>query len=167
MGRPRRKLVWATTASIVTLNEAVPILTYNTDLLGALEVNGTSKVGCTVMRTHLQLELMSPGLTAADEVILAAVGVMGQEEIGLGLVTAHVSSANNATLPWAYWWQRTIEASNGIGDTLPARWQVDIKSRRRVSQIGQTYALSLCYNSTVGGHSAQLNVTARTLVALP
>src|SRR6267154_4423027 len=52
--RPRRQLVWA------TLDQTVPIgfgAHNNLDLLAALEVAGSSRLGCTIMRTIVRLEV--------------------------------------------------------------------------------------------------------------
>jgi len=51
-GSARRKLVWATAESGFTLTAGTVA---TNDLLNALEVGGASKLGATVMRTHLEV----------------------------------------------------------------------------------------------------------------
>jgi hypothetical protein len=135
----------------------------NVDLLSPLKVAGSPVLGVTVMRTHLQLSMFS--------------AVAAGDAYNFGLIVDQVDSlvtnvANAATLldpvrvpeaDWM-WWEQAVAAPtySDHGSNIIRR---DVKSKRKVEELQQTYMLSVRIGTT--GATPTLQVVARTLIALP
>jgi len=132
----------------------------NLDLWGDFELAGSSAVGLTVMRTIVQLWLLSP--LASDTI---TVGLLVDDKTNVGTSVALASQRN---LDWMW---RTLLVPVSSGATVDANqafprdgrgW--DIRSKRRTNDIGRT--CMLCFsgvNSTIRG----VQFTVSQLVALP
>jgi len=129
------------------------------DLLTALEVAGTSKLGVTVVRTILTV--LVPWALAADS-------------ITWGLIVANIadvspnSLVNPFTRPGDDWARLNREEPDTTGVAFSPGEQFvlkcDSRSKRRVDELGQTW--TFCWQNGAAGNKT-LGVYARTLVALP
>ena len=150
--RQRRKLVWATFDQGVSPGaNQVKIV----DLLNQFELAGVSKLGATVMRTHLRM-LVPTAVVSAMEY---AIGVQPITTVGTQLPNPNADN----DLDWMIFERRWPEWS---GATVNANFEVvvDLKSRRRVEEMGQTLVLALWFPAINAGN---VPTFARTLVALP
>ncbi len=155
-GGRRRKLVWATTNTSFSLAAGA-----NTtiDLLAGFEIAGASKLGVTVMRTHLRLNWTYGA--AADNVVVG-LSVVRDSDIG----TTRVNPNSDPELDWMLW-EAIYADSMGAGATINTIVNLvfDVRSRRKVEELGQTYGLSLTNaNAATAGNP---RVSARVLLALP
>jgi hypothetical protein len=157
--RPRRTLVWATFDQTVT----IPQGGRNTvDLLADFELAGGSHVGCTVMRTHAHI-----GGIAAD----AATGGLAYGFMIVRLpddIGPNVGPDPNAALEQDWMlvdrWFPVTEEGGAI--TASGELRIDLKAKRRCSELKQTYGLALHNTNTAVGNTLY-RVFVRTLIALP
>jgi len=150
----RRKLVWATNSSLVSLG-ASPTFN-NIDLLANLRVAGSSVLGATIMRTHLTLMIDNTGRAVGSR---STFGVIVEDIENVGGVT---DLASNPGRDWAYLVSRRPVSSGGaIGQELV---EVDLKAKRKVQELDQTWLLCMDNNA---GPTISYQVWSRVLVALP
>ena len=150
----RRKLDWATFDTTIPV-PAGPPTNSTVDLLNQFELAGASKLGVTIMRTHLQLQL--------------PYAVAGRWEVGLSVVrvtdigTTRVNPNADNDLDWALF---NCFYESYSGATIDARRDVtiDLRAKRKCQEMGQTWGLSL-WNSTAAAQT--VSAFCRTLVALP
>ena len=154
--RPRRKLVWATQTVTSTSLTAGNVAA--TDLLQALEAAGSSKLGVTIMRTHLDLSITMGAPTAN------AGFIVGLRIADPGEITTPVAPDSTPEADWMLYRQFYPTFSGATIDTARVV-QVDIKSRRKCEELNQSYAFFL--KNAGGGTGGSFALTCRTLVALP
>jgi hypothetical protein len=149
---PRRKLVWATFDQTVAMGaNQVKIV----DLLNQFELAGVSKLGCTVMRTHLRMLISTAAISAFEY----AIGVNPITTVGTQLPNPN----GDNDLDWMIFERRWPEWS---GATVNANFEIltDLRSKRKIEEMGQTLTLNLWAPVINAG---SFPVFARTLVALP
>ena len=124
------------------------------DLLNQLELAGVSKLGGTVTRTHVQFQFP----TAVTQDWEFAIGVNPITTVGTLLPNPN----GDNDLDWMLYRKVPITYSGATVDAqVPL--EVDLKSRRKVSEMGQTLTLNLWASAVSAG---TVKVFARTLVAL-
>jgi hypothetical protein len=151
----RRKLVWATfdqTAAALAAGAHV-----NVDLLADLEVAGASKLGATIIRTHLRFTVQPDTLTGGA---IYGLVVARAADVGVGVGPNPIS---DPTIDWMLY-QRWLPFTDG-GQALPATSQVviDNRSKRKIEEMGQAYLFSFANNNAV---AQTPRIFARTLIAL-
>ena len=149
----RRKLTWATFDQSVAFPAGGQVKIV--DLLSQLELAGVSKLGVTVMRIHGRM--LVPTATVSQ--IEYAIGVNPITTVGTVLPNPN----GDNDLDWMIFERRFASWS---GATLDANFEVvvDIKSRRKVEEMGQTLTLNLWAPAVNAG---TIPTFFRTLVALP
>jgi hypothetical protein len=149
----RRKLVWATFDQTVAMGAGNQVKIV--DLLNQFELAGVSKLGCTVVRTHLRM-LISTALISAFEY---AIGVNPITTVGTLLPNPNADN----DLDWMIFERRWPEWS---GATVNANFEIvtDLRSKRKIEEMGQTLTLNLWAPVANAG---SFPVFCRTLVALP
>jgi hypothetical protein len=150
--RQRRKLVWATFDQTVAMGaNQVKIV----DLLNQFELAGVSKLGCTVVRTHLRMLISTAAISAFEY----AIGVNPITTVGTQLPNPN----GDNDLDWMIFERRWPEWS---GATVNANFEIvtDLRSKRKIEEMGQTLTLNLWAPVINAG---SFPVFARTLVALP
>jgi len=164
-GGQRRKLVWSTVSTTVTFTAVTQVST--TDLLAPLEVAGASKLGCTVIRTHLQVYDLST-VAGGDRTALGLI-VANSALVGLGVAGANDPTAN-PELDWYFLDKRSATAINAnaqlgnVGTTNCMAY--DIRAKRKVEELGDTATLAIRL-PTHGTLPASYDIYCRTLIALP
>jgi hypothetical protein len=156
----RRKLVWAT---FQTFALSVPAggASSNQDLLNRLEAAGVGIYGGTIMRTHLQLSIASPGTDTSPGINFGV------------LVHDKNDTANEPSTDLDADWMLLTQMSPGMktGQNITVttgtllygeRW--DLRSRRRLRELGDAYHLRIHNNGSV---ALTTTIFARTLIALP
>ena len=150
--RQRRKLVWATLDQSIAMGaQQVKIV----DLLSQLELAGVSKLGVTVMRVHGRL-LFPTGVTQKWEV---AIGVNPMTTVGTQLPNPN----GDNDIDWMIF-DRPMQTFSGATVDADTSYTVDLKSRRKVDEMGQTLTLNLWASAISAG---TVEAFFRTLVALP
>ena len=150
--RQRRKLVWATFDQTVAMGaNQVKIV----DLLNQFELAGVSKLGCTVVRTHLRMLISTAAISAFEY----AIGVNPITTVGTQLPNPN----GDNDLDWMIFERRWPEWS---GATVNANFEImtDLRSKRKIEEMGQTLTLNMWAPVINAG---SFPVFARTLVALP
>jgi len=141
----RRKLVWSFVNGSFTGSAANQAF----DLLGGLEVAGASKLGCTVVRTHLQfVTLLSAAGTFLDFF-----------QIGLRVATVNDVATNDLapfSRPDEDWaWNQTFWVEDGdtqqwMDPSNPVGAVIDCRAKRKVEELQETWALAVEPALTVG-----------------
>ena len=136
----------------------------NIDLLAGLELAGASTLGCTVMRTHIRMQIQWAAAQALSDSIRIGVIVDRDTDVGAG------SGPNPSTEPeldWAYLTRMYYGPNDGQAVTVQVlrEWELDLKAKRKVGEQGQRWSLVLM--SAAGATSFNVNTFARTLIALP
>ncbi len=158
-GPRRRQLVWSTFDQTVTIAQGAR----NTvDLLADFEVAGATHLGCTIMRTHCHI-----GGIAAD----AATGGLAYgfmvvrlpDDIGPNVGPNPNSGLDQDWMLIDRWFPNTEE-----GGTITAQGELrlDLRAKRRMGELKQTYGLALANTNTAVGNT-NYRVFCRTLLALP
>jgi len=161
----RRKLVWADSQGVVSPLGQVPA-GLNVDLMAGYRAAGGSTQGVTIIRTHLAL-----ACTYASSALIAH-----NEGYTAGLIiddsTATVATLNvsNRYDDWMlYRTFRAMEEGKVIQNSVPAAWGqsnvIDLKAKRKMQELNQTYWLCLASVNNTTVQSASWH--ARVLLALP
>src|SRR5258707_2950004 len=153
----RRGLVWATTDQSVNIPAGQ---ISNSNLLATLQVAGSSTLASTVMRTHLRI--MVTGVTANQDT-LQRVGLIVGRLSDVGINVAGQQDPSNPELDWLILDRRPWEASGAATDRAQD-WGYDVKSRRRVGELYQTYLLCL---SNAYADAQNYSIFAIVLLYLP
>jgi len=152
----RRKLIWADSSGFVTPVGNNPGT--NFDILANFRGNSGVTQGCTIIRTHLTLNTRIAAAAYTDAV-----------DVALAVDTLQATSVTlNTTHAYADWmiFKRLYAGAGGIveGGTTQAFYEIDLKAKRKLDEVGQTLWLCLLQNSvnawSVAWHS-------RVLLALP
>jgi len=154
---PRRKLVW--TSQTITVTMASGAFSPGVDLLQEIEVAGASKLGATVMRTHLSA-LVGWGAPPIGNGAFMWLGlkITTAAELATGI---NIPTAQN--LDWLLVRQLLATYSANVIDGYTPL-EIDNRSKRKVEEMGQTYGLFL-FNPTPVSQTTIF--FARTLLALP
>ena len=150
--RNRRQLVW------ITFDQTVPMGANQVkivDLLQQAELAGVSKLGATVVRTHLRMLVPTAAISAFEY----AIGVNPITTVGTQLPNPN----GDNDLDWMIFERRWPEWS---GATVNANFEivVDLKSKRKVAEMGQTLTLNLWAPVINAG---SIPVFSRVLLAMP
>jgi len=152
----RRSLVWATVDQGVTIGAGA-----NSDinLLAELAVAGSSLLGITIMRTHLELSLTSV-ITVGDQI---RVGFVVGRLTDIGAAVVGQVTAADPSQDWMLWRHETAAPTFG---TTSANNQLvyDIKAKRRMQELNQAYVLAL---NNSAGIAKTMQIQGRVLIALP
>jgi len=152
MGPPRRKLVWATANTTVSV-PAGGVL--GVDLTGNLRTAGASVLGGTVMRTHANLLLAFA--TSAD---FWSIGMIICRDVD---ITNGIDPNTNPGDDWMLSVQE-FETTSGAATDVARNVHYDLRSKRKFEELEQRYGLMIA-NHTAAAHGVPLFV--RTLIALP
>ncbi len=157
----RRKLVWAT--KNVSLTQTAAGNVTNTDLLTDLKVAGASILGATIMRTHLVLSVSTTVAAGNDFYFALIVGESSDLVSNAASTALTLDPLTSPELDWM-WWEHPVAAPvfDQGGTNIITR---DIKSKRKIQELNQTYILSLKGGVAAGNVTTQ--VVTRTLLALP
>jgi len=151
----RRKLVWATQA--VNTGAIAIGANFVVDLLAALEVAGASTLGATVMRTHLTISSRWTTQTTGAS-FWAGLKVADRNE-----AVATIPLPTNTELDWALITQVFAHFTGAAVDTAQ-QTIVDLKSKRKVEEMGTSFYLFMTNSS---GVAQTYDIFSRTLLALP
>ena len=152
----RRKLVWATVDQSVTIIAGAKT---NVNLLAALSVAGSSLLGVTIMRTHVEIA-PTTALTLGDGL---RVGFLVARVADVGAGVTGSPDPSDPELDWMLWRHEHVTPlgiAPGGGDVLV----YDIKAKRKMQELNQAYILSLLNSA---GGSKTLYIQGRILLALP
>jgi hypothetical protein len=161
----RRKLVWAT-SSVIRRIVGAGTTTDPIDLLANLEVAGSSVLGATVMRTHTNL-FATFGIAATQPGFYVGYLVDSAPAPGANLINPGAQFG----LDWM--WLNLLGPGNAVSavplpPTTPTvtelGFNIDIRSKRRIEELGEKYFLTLHNPDTTG---VTISAFTRTLVALP
>jgi hypothetical protein len=158
----RRKLVWATSGQ---LNQSVGQTPLNYDFLQNLRVAGSSVLGATVMRVHLDLSVAWTAVTPATSNGLA-IGfcIEDTDLVGAGDVSPGAAGRDwmlrQDFLPGSGRNTVSIAAASPVEG-----FQVDLRAKRKVQELNQTLCFVLQNTAAAGG--LPVSFFARTLIALP
>jgi hypothetical protein len=111
------------------------------------------------MRTHVLLHVQNWALVA--DAMVWGLLVCRAADIGLNVVGQ--ASANVHDLDWAIS-TALFPQSSGAAVSVAQTYPYDVKSRRKVQEMGQRYALCVSNNSAA---AKTYDIFARTLIALP
>lgn len=188
-GRSRRKLIWATHEFAgVTLAMGGDTAAQSFDLLEDLRYGDASVLGSTIMRTHMRLQVQFLGGIGNFPRLRYGLSVDQLRNTSTGghpaLDIASANSPGGLTndemaqylgINWALldtYIPLTMVSGKSAnqtptGFTLTEGWFVDLKSRRKVQEVNETWALSFYVEDS--GTDPQFSVSGftRTLVALP
>lgn len=161
----RRKLVWVDTDFAFSLahldNEAI-------DLFTNLRVAGASTLGVTVIRTIVRITNLATSITAGDDVYW---GLSVADRAQIGLNVAGAPNAQTAPeIDWAWRDHSYAYKGGGYAAYFPALGNTqitDVKAKRKVEEMGQTWCLSLTQNALGTAGNANWVGFVRCLVALP
>ena len=151
--RPRRQLVWITFDQSVAMPAGGQVKIV--DLLAQAELAGVSKLGATVVRTHGRMLFPTSAVNQWEY----AIGVNPITTVGTLLPNPN----GDNDLDWMIFERRFPEWS---GATVNANFEVvvDLKSKRKVAEMGQTLTLNLWAPAVNGG---TVPCFFRTLLAMP
>jgi hypothetical protein len=113
----------------------------------------------TVVRTLLQIHVQN--WAAVGDAIIAGLLVCRAADIGTAV--AGQASANVHDLDWAMS-DAIFPQASGAAVSVAQSYYFDIRSKRKVQEMGQRYALCLANNAAA---AKTIDVFARTLLALP
>jgi hypothetical protein len=156
MVRPqRRKLVWATT--IISSTAITSANTATVDLLQGFEVAGGSKLGVTVMRQHL-------GINVTFGTVAANAGWQLATRIGnSGEVTTVIQPSNQSESDWMIY-RALLPTWSGATQDAELFFDIDVRSKRKCEELGQTL---IFYLQNAGGANGSFSLFSRVLLALP
>lgn len=158
---PRRKLIWCTTNLALTGTSAGHVT--NVDLLADLAVAGASRLGSTIMRTHVSLSNSSAVAAGNDFYFGLLVGRNNDLETDLVPAVHTLNVATQPELDWMFWKHYVAAPTFDAGGSNII--DLDVKSKRKLEELDQTYLACVGFGVAAGNVSLQL--VARTLVALP
>ena len=150
----RRQLVWAEVANSVTLGAGAGS---NVDVLAlGLENAGQSHLGITVMRTLVTLQVQNwAGVTDA---IYWGLVIGRPADVGTSPLLGSMPG-----LDW-YYREQLLPISNGASVNVAQRYDFDVRSKRKMSEVDQRDLL--CFDN-ISAASKNVQFFVRTLVALP
>jgi len=162
-GRARRKVTWATAqvgATTVAAGAKLPFV----DLLAGLKTAGSSVLGATVMRTHIEMNVTFLDTDTTPGVFF---GTIVRDQQGFSSVDA----SSNFYDDWLMVDQLVLgTAISAVPFPINAPtesvcgYRFDVKSRRRLHNMNDTYGLCA---TNVGSANVFIGAFVRTLIALP
>ena len=161
----RRKLVWATDLfSNVTVGAGAKLP--QRDLLAGLEVAGSSVLGATIMRTHMQLAMTSAGVLVNPPGVF--VGFIVNSAPTVTNLDPGVSFYDDWMLNTSFSPSTNVPGNTTLVDAASATlfWgvRIDLRSKRRIEEMGEKYWFTL---SNTGAASIAVSGMTKTLLALP
>ena len=152
----RRRPAWAEfSGTIGLLQNAFS----NVNLLGDLDVAGSSILGVTVARTIVRIQVENWAL-AGD---FLRVGLLAGRLTDVGVAAPATDLAANPGLSWA-WHTELFPSSNGAAINVAQVYDFSSMARRRIRNVNETFLLCLDNPSAA---TKNLDVFVRVLVALP
>jgi hypothetical protein len=162
--RNRRRTVWAT----VTATHSVPAANgYDSiDLLAQYKAAvGADTAGITIARMHLRV-IPTTGLTAIGNNFVHGIVVSETNDLGTNVVGAPRPAAD-LHLDWMYWdWMYNDSQGSGLTELDSGQQRIDIKSKRKMHQVGQTL-LHVVQVPASAAFPTAIQVTGRILLMLP
>jgi len=162
---PRRKLEWAD----FTLDFTVAVGSFvSFDLLAQFKaVTGASTTGSTITRIHSRTWITSAvvvGDGVSDAFIVDQLDEV-QASPGVATSTAHIlSPAFSPNADWMLYRQWNAHPLYGFSGPVN-QWEADIRSRRRLREIGDT--LLYVFENRDATATVSVSTHVRTLLALP
>jgi hypothetical protein len=160
----RRKVLWSAFQLTGQTLAAGTSITPQ-DILAPLEAAGVGFIGGTVMRTHLALNLSE---ATADSTIAVVTGTIVFDR---SVVTPSIPNVNFGVSGMSDDWAHYRYLSPGlapnsvvIGSTVLYGAEYDVRSRRRIHEMNDSYFFCL---HNFGSGNLTWGLLARTLVALP
>jgi hypothetical protein len=108
------------------------------------------------MRTHLVLRVENFAATT-DQVVLG-LGICRDSDIG----TTGRFAPSEQDVDWMLW-REIFSTTNGATVNAVERVEIDLKAKRKMGELNQTYGLAL---QNFAGASRTIDVAARVLLAL-
>ena len=132
----------------------------NIDLLANLKVAGSSVLGATIMRTHCSLSFSEASADTGQGVIAGFI-------VSDAPTTVNLDPSTQFGLDWML--LRPLGPSGTgneivIGTTLFWGHTIDLRSKRKIEELGEQYLLCLFNN---GSGTVSVSRFTRTLIALP
>lgn len=171
---PRRKLIWARSLDLFQPPASLPAAGTAVDLLAQFRLDGGSTLGCTVTRIRLDLNYQynNPGAVNPTTQDILAVGIIvdqlqaSQAEVPRPGVEEHAD--------WMYWRRKSLVGSldavpfgTGTAPVYHYAEQIDVKSQRKLEELGETLWFVLDPSFSTGTPVAGVNVNASVLLRLP
>ena len=157
----RRKLVWATSVvNAVTVATGAKLAAQ--DLLANLEVAGSSVLGATVMRTHMDLSVSN---ATADATIGGFFGFIVND--APTVTNLDPSSPAQYGFDWMLWEginQVSCDNSLVLGSSVQYHKKIDLRAKRKIEELAERYWFVMI---NTGTGTMTISATTRTLVALP
>jgi len=163
---PRRRLIWARNSQAGLLSDVQPQLGH--DLLEDFRTqnDGSQPLGCTVTRIRMQLTLQTT--------LSLAGGVVAGIKVDQRNSDILAAESNPATFPhedWMYWsWHPAVPAGavDNPGDSVVASFDVDVRSQRKMEELGDSLFLWFGLASLVPpADDAIYNFRTSVLLKLP
>jgi hypothetical protein len=124
-----------------------------------MELAGTSKVGTTIMRTHMRVQVPFTLATERYEVGL----LVGRTSPDVGN-TVNPSPNSNNNLDWLLL-DTIFPTFSGATVDANREFTIDVRSKRKMEEMGSTYIFCLWHS--IAAVTSGVSIFARTLVALP
>jgi len=165
-GLARRRLVWA--QRTVSVAAAANNTWVNIDLLQEFKATtGAATAGVTIARTHLWV---LPHAPQAGDLFWLGLGVADLDDVTAAFQNA-ATVRNPKDNPYVDWmfnsrYEYDVNLRLPTPYTEFAGARVDLKSRRRVHHLQQTYVASIV-QETVGTVAKTYDLFARSLIMLP
>ena len=160
----RRRTTWATVAQTASIPAANGFTVL--DLLQQYKaVVGAADPGITIARTHLRL-VPTAGFTAVGNNLAVGLIIVNENQVGTN-VAGSPRPASDTELDWMYWdWMYQDSETSGITELDSGQLRVDIRSKRAMRQVGETYGLAIQVPASAA-FPAVIQVTGRILLMLP
>lgn len=171
----RRRLIWARSQDLFQPPAGLPAAGTAVDLLAQFRADGGNSMGCTVTRVRLDIgfQINNPG----------AVNLTSQDQLAAGVIVDQIQ-ANQAEVPrpgaeehadWMYWRrspyttnpESAVPYGTGTAPVYHMVWTVDIKSQRKIEELGQTLWLVLDPSYSTGVPIVGVNANSSVLLRLP
>ena len=163
-GVARRRTVWATTTTTVSVAAANAYTV--ADLLSQYRaVVGADTAGATIARAHLRFSITA-GMTAIGNNLAYGIIVTNPNDEGASVAGAPRPAADLHD-DWMWWEWRYVDVSGFIANEgAVAQWEVDLKGKRKMHQVGQTLAVAVQVPASAA-FPVVIQVTGRILLMLP
>jgi len=157
----RRKLVWATSSGV---NQTAGSGGFSVDLLANLRVAGSSVLGSTIIRTHIDVSLIWAAVTpVTGNGVGIGLAIEDTDLIAAGDVV--IGAAGRDWMLRQNWLPGTGLNQVSIVSTSPVEgFRVDLRSKRKVQELNQTLGF---FVQSLTASGIPFSYFARTLIALP
>lgn len=152
----RRKLTWATTEQTTfTLTGATSADLF--DLGANYKAAGGTTQGITIMRTHIQLAVQSASPTIGAGAFLGLI-------VGNSADTRTQLNALAEYEDWMLYRNCYVMGTTSGASNQEARYEIDIRSKRKMQELNQSYWLVL---EALTAQTTTVAFSVRSLLALP